>query len=62
MPEKAKAPKPLGQVLKEAGKKALGGGIAGALAMVIQVVALMWSECTRRTRHLSCHTAPRPRP
>ncbi len=43
MPEKKETPKPLGQALKEAGKKALGGGIAGALAMVIQVVALMWS-------------------
>ena len=38
---KAKAPEPL-SVLKRAGKKALGGGIAGALAMVAQVALLMW--------------------
>lgn len=39
------APK-LADVLKSAGKKALGGGIAGALAMVVQVLALMWMRTT----------------
>ena len=29
--------KPLGEVLKAAGRRALGGGVAGALAMVVQV-------------------------
>lgn len=30
------------QVLKKAGKRALGGGIPGAAAMAIQVLSLMW--------------------
>jgi hypothetical protein len=32
----------LSVVLRNAGKRALGGGTAGALAMVIQTVTLMW--------------------
>lgn len=32
---------PLSETLKKAGKKALGGGVAGAAAMVAQVGALM---------------------
>ena len=42
---------PLAQVLRDAGKKALGGGIAGALAMVVQVVALMWMRTTINFQH-----------
>ncbi|KAL6768654.1 hypothetical protein ACKKBF_B11610 [Auxenochlorella protothecoides x Auxenochlorella symbiontica] len=37
---------PLSQVLRNAGKKALGGGIPGAAAMGIQVVSLMWLRTT----------------
>lgn len=33
----AAPPPPLVQVLKDASRKALGGGLAGALAMVVQV-------------------------
>ena len=33
-------------VVRKAGARALGGGIAGALAMVVQVVALMWLRTT----------------
>lgn len=33
-------------VMKKAGKKALGGGIAGALAQVVNVFALMWMRTT----------------
>lgn len=33
---------PLSETLKKAGKRALGGGIAGASAMTIQVCTLMW--------------------
>ena len=29
-------------ILTKAGKRALGGGIPGFLAMIVQVVALMW--------------------
>jgi hypothetical protein len=43
---KAKEREPLGVTLKKAAKRALGGGIAGALAMVIQVLALMWMRTT----------------
>jgi hypothetical protein len=43
--------KPLSQILREAGKKALGGGIPGALAMVIQVLALMWMRTTINYQH-----------
>jgi len=38
--------KPLGTVLKDAGKSALGGGLPGAAAMVIQVGSLMWLRTT----------------
>lgn len=37
---------PLGDVLRNAGKKALGGGIPGAAAMAVQVVSLMWLRTT----------------
>jgi len=33
-------------VMKKAGKRALGGGIAGALAQVVNVFALMWMRTT----------------
>lgn len=39
------------KVLKDAAWKALGGGIAGALAMVVQVVALMWMRTTINYQH-----------
>ena len=42
---------PLSVTLKAAAKKALGGGIAGALAMVIQVFALMWMRTTINFQH-----------
>ncbi|KAL7571726.1 hypothetical protein ACA910_002825 [Epithemia clementina (nom. ined.)] len=32
----------LGQILAKAGQRALGGGMSGALAGVVQVIALMW--------------------
>ena len=44
-PSSAPAPS-LAVVLRSAGRKALGGGISGALAMVVQVVALMWMRTT----------------
>lgn len=62
--------KPLSQILREAGKKALGGGIPGALAMVVQVLALMWMRTTikcastalapphARAHHARCPPAP----
>lgn len=37
---------PMSEVLAKAGKRALGGGIAGAGAMVIQVCSLMWMRTT----------------
>jgi len=37
---------PLGDVLKRAGKRALGGGIPGACAMGVQVLSLMWLRTT----------------
>lgn len=37
---------PISQVLRNAGKKALGGGIPGAAAMGIQVASLMWLRTT----------------
>eukprot|EP00397_Hematodinium_sp_SG-2012_P017464 GEMP01017860.1.p1 GENE.GEMP01017860.1~~GEMP01017860.1.p1 ORF type:complete len:483 (+),score=75.33 GEMP01017860.1:154-1602(+) len=40
-----KAP-PLSEVIAKAGKRALGGGIAGAMAMVVQVSSLMWMRTT----------------
>ena len=50
---------PLGETLRKAAKRALGGGIAGALAMIIQVIALMWMrttiKCVRQpTRARTC--------
>jgi hypothetical protein len=33
---------PLGEVMRNAGRKALGGGIPGAAAMSLQVLTLMW--------------------
>ena len=42
---------PLSAVLKHAGKKALGGGIAGALAMVAQVALLMWMRTVMNYQH-----------
>jgi len=43
--------KSLRSVMKNAGKKALGGGLAGALAMVVQVLALMWMRTTINYQH-----------
>lgn len=37
--------------MKNAGKKALGGGLAGALVMVMQVLALMWMRTTIYYQH-----------
>ena len=37
--------------MKNAGKKALGGGLAGALVMVVQVLALMWMRTTIYYQH-----------
>jgi len=42
---------PFSQVLRDAGRKALGGGIAGALAMVVQVFLLMWMRTTINFQH-----------
>mmetsp|Transcript_36970 Transcript_36970/g.103241 ORF Transcript_36970/g.103241 Transcript_36970/m.103241 type:complete len:316 (+) Transcript_36970:31-978(+) len=36
----------LGEILKKAGKRALGGGLPGAMAMGIQVGSLMWLRTT----------------
>ena len=49
--KQAAAPAKLKDTLKLAAAKALGGGIAGALAMVIQVVALMWMRTTINYQH-----------
>jgi len=46
-----KQPQSLQVILASAGKKALGGGISGALAMVVQVVALMWMRTTINFQH-----------
>ena len=51
MSEVAKKPPDLRVVLRNAAKKALGGGLAGALAMVVQVVALMWMRTTINYQH-----------
>jgi len=42
----ASAPVPLSEVLAKAGKRALGGGLPGAMAMGIQVGSLMWLRTT----------------
>merc|ERR1719473_2082941 len=34
------------EIMKKAGKKALGGGLSGAAAMIIQVTTLMWMRTT----------------
>ena len=47
----AQPPPDFAKVLQDAGRKALGGGIAGALAMVVQVVALMWMRTTINFQH-----------
>mmetsp|Transcript_73959 Transcript_73959/g.211178 ORF Transcript_73959/g.211178 Transcript_73959/m.211178 type:complete len:209 (+) Transcript_73959:210-836(+) len=36
------AKKDFGSILRDAGKRALGGGLPGLFAMIIQVTALMW--------------------
>ncbi|GLC49874.1 hypothetical protein PLESTB_000318100 [Pleodorina starrii] len=41
-----KPPKPLREVLSDAGRKALGGGIPGMAAMATQVLSLMWMRTT----------------
>ena len=51
-----KAVEPLSVVLKKAGKKALGGGLAGALAMVLQVALLMWMRTAVSYTHLTLPT------
>ena len=43
--------KTLGDALRNAGKRALGGGLAGAIAMVVQVLALMWMRTTINYQH-----------
>jgi hypothetical protein len=45
-PAEKKPEKPLGEKLKAAGYRALGGGAAGATAMVLQVTTLMWLRTT----------------
>ena len=49
--EGALAKKSLKEQLRAALYKALGGGTAGALAMVVQVVALMWMRTTINFQH-----------
>ena len=36
----------MGEILRKAGRRALGGGIPGAAAMGIQVLSLMWLRTT----------------
>lgn len=43
--EAKKAPD-MNEILSKAAKRALGGGIPGMVAMVIQVFALMWMRTT----------------
>ena len=50
-PRPEAATPPLSETLKAAAKKALGGGLAGALAMVVQVAALMWMRTTINFQH-----------
>lgn len=50
-PATAQQKEPLSATLRQAAKKALGGGIAGALAMIVQVVALMWMRTTINYQH-----------
>jgi len=44
--EPQKVQPPLGEVLQKAAKRALGGGLSGAAAMVVQVTTLMWMRTT----------------
>lgn len=44
-------PQELSVILANAAQKALGGGVSGALAMVVQVVALMWMRTTINFQH-----------
>jgi hypothetical protein len=44
---------PLNVILKKAGKRALGGGVPGAVAMATQVVTLMPLRTTMNVRPLS---------
>lgn len=44
--EEKTAAKPAGEVLRQAGRRALGGGLPGAAAMGIQVGSLMWLRTT----------------
>lgn len=37
---------PLSEVLRSAGRKALGGGVPGAVAMALNVLSLMWLRTT----------------
>ena len=46
MSDKSKDNKSLIQIFKESGSRALGGGLAGASAMVINVLTLMWMRTT----------------
>ena len=48
---KAKPPQELSVILASAAQKALGGGVSGALAMIVQVVALMWMRTTINFQH-----------
>jgi hypothetical protein len=43
---KVKEQKSIMKIFKESGQKAIGGGIAGALAMSINVITLMWLRTT----------------
>ena len=45
-PAAAAATMTFSEIMKKAGKKALGGGISGLIAGVIQVVTLMWLRTT----------------
>ena len=38
--------KSLAQIMKESANRALGGGLAGAAAMTINVLTLMWMRTT----------------
>ena len=48
---KPKEKEDLKVVLQKAAKRAVGGGVPGALAMVIQVLALMWMRTTINFQH-----------
>jgi len=43
--------KSIGEIFKAAAARALGGGLPGAAAMVIQVLALMWMRTTINYQH-----------